>query len=551
MKRIPEQSRTDTAADTRTNMDRRRFLGYLGGGAAALSVGGCADSDPTPSSRPNIVIVVADQYRTDVCGIYGGSVISTPNIDRIGQEGMTFNRGLSTCPLCTPYRGMLLTGRYPTHSGLVLNWVHASAAQNPNCLANVFSAAGYDSGFIGKWHLSAGIHENTHQIKPDSELHWAMQQYQKHAGHLPPERRQERQRLYQSIMKYQAMHPNSEFVPPGSARLGFDHWAAYNFHTAFKNYWYYRDRPEKIKTDGYETDVQFDLAIDYLKERRNSAQPFLLVVAPHPPHPPLTPEATPRGYLDSIPETLPWSPNVPTDHPRRRNPQEIRCYYAMAKNVDDNVGRLLTYMDESGLSDNTIVIFTSDHGEMHGGHGLTNKMVPFTEAVSIPLLMRWPGRIPAASRSDVLQTPLDHLTTLCALAGLTPPGETDGIDLSPVVLGTGSVERDAALMMNYVSHWDFFQSGTIWPEWRGLHTGQYTYARWLSGKEELYDNLEDPFQMHDLAPEDPPVRKGLAARLDQLLAESHDQFLPGNAYSGWYDERRNLLQTALGPVPKN
>jgi arylsulfatase A-like enzyme len=222
----------------------------------------------------------------------------------------------------------------------------------------------------------------------------------------------------------------------------------------------------------------------------------------------------------------------------------------MAKNVDDNVGRLLRFLDESGLARDTIVVFSTDHGEMHGSHGRTDKMVPYREATRIPLIVRWPSRIPAGARTDVLQTPMDHLPTLARLAGIEPPDEVDGLDLSPIVLDTRKIDREAVLLASYTSHWDFFQTQTVWPEWRGVETPRFTYARWLSGAEELYDNDRDPHQLRNLTadPASGPELARLRKELDRLLAEAHDEFLPGSAYAGWYDGERRLIRTGLGPV---
>lgn len=137
---------------------------------------------------------------------------------------------------------------------------------------------------------------------------------------------------------------------------------------------------------------------------------------------------------------------------RRENPLQARCCYAMAKNVDDSVGRILQFLDRSGLADNTIVVFTADHGEQHGSHNRINKMVPYAESVNIPLIMRWPGKIAAGTTSDELYSPIDHMATLCGLSGLQPADTCDGVDLSRAALGKGQVNRDAVLMMNYVSH---------------------------------------------------------------------------------------------------
>ena len=470
------------------------------------------------SKRPNIVFVFDDQYRQDV-----GKFIATPHAERLGREGITFPNCLSTTPLCTPYRGMLMTGRYPTHSGIVVNFVNASPVQNPDCLANVFAGAGYDTGFIGKWHLAAGIRVASGPYGPKPKAEGA----------------------------YLKDHPNTEYVPPGPARLGFKFWQAYNFHADFNNYWYYEDAPEKIYSKKYETDTHIDQAIDYIEKHKNQDKPFLLVVAPHPPHAPWVQESLPEGYLDKIPraQDIFQPPNIPKEN-NPIKPEEWRIYLAMAKNFDDNLGRLMDYLDGSEVGKGTILVFTADHGEMGGSHGRTQKMVPYAEATNLPLKIRWPGKIPAGVTSDALYTPIDHLTTLCGLAGLHAPSEADGEDLSEVVLGRGHSLRDAVLMTNLTSHWDYFQTRTLWPEWRGVHTNRYTYVKWLAGQEELYDNLEDPYQMHDLVGEESTRITLLELRwqMKELMISAHDHFLSGEQYAAWYDGERNLVRTGLGPV---
>ena len=482
---------------------------------------------PAPDGRPNIIVMFDDQLRADVCGVYGGKNITTPNIDRLAREGVVFDNALSTCPLCTPYRAMLQTGRYPTHTGVVLNWVEINPRERG--IAHIFAEAGYRTGFIGKWHLAAGVRKRAGQ-------HAATQQ--------------DEERIRTAEAAYLKENPEPEYVPPGLARLGYDFWQAYNFHSDFKHAFYYEDTPKRLFMKGYETDAETDMAMTFMSRQQAEGKPFLLMVAPHPPHPPMKPEACPAGYLDRIREDLIWAPNVPQDDRHRRNPSSSRCYYAMAKNVDDNVGRLLEFLDRSGLAKNTIVVFTADHGEMLGSHGRQHKMTPYREAVNIPCVIRWPGHIPAGKRLDVLLTPMDHFPTLCTLAGLQAPKTCDGLDLSGEVLGTKHVDRDAVLMANYVSHWDYFDSGTRWPEWRAVHTRQYTYVKWLDGKEELYDNQADPFQMKNLVEnrDNAAVLAKLRTRLGELLADAHDKFLPGTAYADWYDNERNLIKTALGPV---
>jgi len=499
-------------------IDRRTFLKIAAVGTAALGIPGCRK--PAPAKKPNILFVFDDQLRADVCGVYGGRNITTPHIDRLASQGAAFSNSISSCPLCTPYRGMLQTGRYPTHSGILMNFVEASQIQNPHCMANIFGAAGYDTGFIGKWHLSSGWRREEGLYGPNEA----------------------------AVKAYREKNPETEYVAPGPGRLGYKHWQAFNFHVAFNDYYYYEDEPKRLYSGRYETDTQIDQAITYMENHKDSGNPFLLFVAPHPPHPPFSPDYIPEGYLEKVPEKIHWSLNVPEDNPRKL--MDMRCYLAMAKNMDDNLGRLMDYLETSGLAKDTILVFTADHGEMHGSHGRLNKMVPYKEAMKIPLIIRWPNHIRAGIRIDPLQTSIDHLPTLCGFAGINIPLEADGTDLSRVILGKEKDSREEVFIGSYTSHWDFFQTGILWPEWRGVRTKQYTYCKWLTGEEELYDNSEDPFQMNNLASgtAELPVLKRMRSRLKDFLAAAHDDFLPGPAYGEWYDERRNLIRTGLGPL---
>jgi arylsulfatase A-like enzyme len=475
-------------------------------GSAAAAMGAAQDSN-----RPNVVFFFPDQVRAQEVGYNGGKNAATPNIDRFARQSVVFTNAVSTCPLCTPYRAMLQTGRWPTLSGGVLNWINLPSTGQS--LGDVFSRAGYDTAYIGKWHLAAGARTGT--LDRDKPAH---------AGKEP------------------------EFVPPGPARMGWQYWAAYNFHTNFNKAFYYRDTPERLFMPRFETDSETDFAIEYMKTRTSSGRPFFVTVAPHPPHPPWRPDQTPAGSLPKTSKDLYWRPNAKG----RRDAELVdpHCYFAMLANADENFGRILQYLDESRLAENTIVVFTSDHGEMLASHGRYNKMVPYSEAVDVPLIIRWPKHVRPGSKSDALYTPMDHLPTLARLCGLQVPDIVNGVDLSGHVLGRGGSERDAVLMMNYVSHWDFPESGTEWPEWRGVRTKQHTYVRWLNGAEELYDNAADPYQFRNLfnGRQAPDILRRMRARLKDLLADAHDDFPPGTAYRQWFTLERNMVRNAVGKV---
>lgn len=503
-------------------LNRRELLKLTAAAAASAALPGCG-SESWVDDRPNIVFVIADQLRADVLGAYGGRLIETPHLDQLAVEGTTFEHGLSTAPLCTPYRGMLMTGRYPTHSGIVVNRVEASPEQNPDCLGVLFKKAGYDTGYIGKWHLAAGMMRIPTKVRKNPE----------------------------ALRAWQAEHLPAEFVPPGPGRLGFEHWEAYNYHADVSSYWFFRDDPEPVHAEGYETDIIIDQAIDYMKERRKAARPFLLVASPHPPHPPYIASRCPSGFLERMPRHPELPPNVPADAPVRTNPEPVRCYLAMIQHFDTCVGRLVRYLDESGLSRNTLLIFTSDHGEMMGSHGQWGKQLPYRESVNVPLIARWPGRVAAGARSRALFTPMDHLPTLCALAGIDAPDYLDGVDLSRALLNGTPGDRDAVLMMNPIASMRNFKSAGAFREWRALYSNSHTFVSWRDGGESLYDARHDPFQMRNLAAETAAKRElsGWREQLASLMAQAHDTFPSGSAYGEWYDGRRNLVRTALGPVP--
>jgi arylsulfatase A-like enzyme len=478
-------------------MTRRSLLATAAGTLAAAA-------KPASAQKPNVLFYFPDQVRACEMGYNGGQNIATPHIDRLASQGVTFRNGISTCPLCTPYRAMLQTGRWPSLSGGVMNWINLPSTGQS--MGDVFSRGGYDTGYIGKWHLAAGKFAGS--LSRDVE---------------PPER------------------PEPEFVPPGPARMGYQYWAAYNFQSDWMHALYYRDTPERLIMPRYETDSETDMAIDFMRARAKGSKPFFLTVAPHPPHPPWSPKQTLAEDLARVSKDLYWRPNVKDRNPSKNS----RCYYGMIGTSDNNLGRMMKFLDESGLAENTIVVFSTDHGEMMASHGRYDKMVPYVEATDIPLIIRWPKHLKPA-KSDMLYTPMDHLPTLASLCGLKIPGIVNGKDLSANLLGRSRSEPDAALMMNFTSHWDYAETGTTWPEWRAVRTKQYTYVKWLAGSEELYDNAADPYQMKNLMEggNPPAIAAKLRARLKDLLHDAHDEFLPGTAYGEWLTIDRNFKHTA-------
>ena len=326
-------------------------------------------------SHPNLIYVFADQLRWASVGYNGDTLAETPNIDDLARDSADITNAVSGHPVCAPYRASLLTGKYTTSTGMVINEIR----MNPHhkCFAHVLNDAGYDSSYIGKWHL-----------------------YAAQLGHH--------------------YDPENSFVPPGEDRLGFDgYFAAYNFHHEYyaPKAYYHLDTPEKIYAEGYEPDFMTDLAIKRLKEVANGDKPFALFLSLGTPHDPWTPDNVPKEYLDRFrdkdfrlppnyskhndPHADMWAKFLPFQ--RNKITDWMRVYYAMVANLDYNVGRLRSAIKELGIEKDTVFVFTSDHGEMFGAHGRHAKNIFYDEAVRVPFLIEWPGHIPAGKKGFLLQ----------------------------------------------------------------------------------------------------------------------------------------------------
>ncbi|HOX55333.1 MAG TPA: sulfatase [Candidatus Paceibacterota bacterium] len=476
--------------------------------AAAVLAETPAFSAPPPAParqpRPNLVFLFADQLRYQSCGFAGDTQARTPNLDSLARQGVVFRNAISGHPVCAAYRASLLTGKYTTSTGMVINELRMST--NHTFFAQVLTRHGYDTAYIGKWHLWANELGNHYD-------------------------------------------PKNSFTPPGPYRFGFDgFWAAFNFHHEYFDGYYHTDSPEKIPIKGYEPDGQTDLAIARIQHCAATGKPFALFLSLGTPHDPWNTNNVPAKFLNLFADeggkprfTLP--PNYKPDNdpysdnwgrfrgPRERQsiPRWLRVYYAMTANLDWNMGRLLQAIDAAGLRSNTIVVFTSDHGEMMGAQGRRAKNIFYEEAVRVPFIIRWPDRIPAGATTDACLNTPDIMPTLLGLAGLPVPAKVEGMDLSHCALGRPGPEPEAAFMQN-TGACALWEDGY---EWRALRSKQFTYAIYRKDRKELlFDNLKDPSQLRDLAasPEHEQTLNRFRALLKTRMQELDDNF----AASTWY-----------------
>ena len=452
------------------------------------------------TDKPNILFLLADQLRACSLPVYGGRQIETPNMDRLAQEGTTFTNAVASCPVCTPYRSMLLTGRHPQTTGHLINFV--CTRHDEIGLGDAFSRTGYRTAWIGKWHLHTGSFPQTTLV--------------------------------------------GDYVPEGRDRLGFQHWRAYNFHTDYYDGFVNLDDWRTERWEGYETRALNRYAFEFLDNL--AEEPFCMFVSPHQPH--FTPfKFAPDQYYDRLPNELELPENVP-DSVRERSTEMYRHYLTMTLALDDMLGEMLDYLDQAGLADNTIVVFTSDHGTQVGAHGIHPwaKKLPYEESLHVPWIMRWPGVFEGGTSCDVLTAPVDVFPSLCGLCGVPVPRTIEGYDLSNAWQGVpGAFEQDAILTMNFPAGYDYLTDGQ---EWRGVRTQRHSYARWLNGTVELFDLADDPLEMTNLAdvPSAQGLRRRMEERLQQLMARRNDQLVPCTSYRDWFDSCRRIVRNVYGPL---
>lgn len=507
-------------------MTKRKTL-WIAGMLSVLFLVTCSGERKTESKRPNLVFVFADQLRHDWLGYAGDMKAVTPNLDRLADEGVNFSNAVVVTPVCAAMRASLLTGKYTSSTGMVVNELRINP--NQRSIAHVLSDNGYQTGYIGKWHL------------------WANEA----GGHDDPE---------------------NAYIPPGPYRLGFDgEWKAYNFHHRNYNSYYFEDSPEKIPygdSTAYEPEVQFDFAMDFIEEASEKEGPFALFLSVGVPHPPWDKDNVPEEYYELFEDTAFGYPTTWSDDPdpymdRFKDPERWvnyykpnipewkRIYYAMVTSLDTYMGRLEAKLKALGLSDNTILVFTSDHGEMMGERGRIQKMIFYESAARVPFLIKWPEKIPAGMRSAACLNTPDIMPTLLSLMDLPIPEEVEGMDLSHLATGKSGPEPEMAFLQG-MGHTYLWINGA---EWRAVRNKRYTYATYLvDDKELLFDHQKDPLQVNNLIDNlhYASIRDTLKNHMKQKMEALNDTFQPCTWYRDhWTDGNRNIISSATGPFEKN
>lgn len=476
--------------------------------------------------RPNILLICTDQQRFDAMGAYGNPEIATPNLDALAARGVLFENCYVQSPVCGPSRASLMTGRYVHSHGLWANGV--ALPESEHLFTKDLAGSGYDCGLVGKMHLAACFAGRTEPRRDDGfrMFRWA---------HDPYARSSENSYHRWLRTKYPQLWEDA--IDPDSPT-----------------------RFDSLPTEAHYSHWIGEETIGFLREGRESDKPFCFVANFFDPHHAFD---APKEYLDRYPPDQLSRPNTRdgelegkppiltdashhsygghargyTEYSRAQLQQAKSAYYAMVTLIDDEVGRILSALDEQGLSDNTLVVFTSDHGEMLGDHQLMLKgPMMYDCAVRVPLVLSWPGVLPEGElRSELVQW-IDLASTFLDAAGLPNVPRGQGDSLLGLARGEdGAWTRDWAIC-------EYRNSGH--PYDPAVHTTMLRHDRWkliaYHGRPatdrdragELYDLESDPRELTNLwaDPGHAEVRARLTERLLDTMVVTEDRNQPREAH---------------------
>lgn len=504
-------------------MRRREFVKTLGAGVGVAMLGNPAEAGPR--KRPNLLYVFPDQFRREAMGFWQqesyaqalrtpSDPVITPTLDQLADESLVFTQAVSTCPVCSPHRGMLLSGMYPWKNGVVNN-CHETREDGLHheipCFTDVLARVGYDTAYVGK----------THWERNDPLFDTK--------GNYVGSR---------TAPGGNSMNAYDTYIPPGEGRHGNDYWfqCVKDVH---KDPRVYANDPSRIgdRRDGeqyrpkiYSPKLEADVLVDYLKNtdgQRDAAKPFCAIWAPNPPHNPYDSEkdcdeVAYREHYQGKTGLL-NRPNVEGHESASLANKRAPFYFANVTGVDKQLARVLQALEESGEADNTIVVFTSDHGEMMGSQGKFGKLVIYEESFCVPFMIRMPGRI-KHRLEDLMISTVDIMPTLLGLMGLSEhlPATVEGKDFSrELAEGDWSTQSKpkSALFLGYNNRV------------KGVRTDRYSFQIEQDGTQLLLDNQDDPYQTRPLQLADIPEDDAafLLAELGRWLKESGDP---------WYQERK-------------
>lgn len=497
-------------------LSRRSFLRTTGGAAAALAAGQAGVGELLADEEINVLFLMTDQQHHLALGAAGNPLIHTPNLDRLAGQGALFTNAICATPFCSPTRAALITGQCPHRLGIEANVQAREKGARDEWVSteNLLFDAGYTTHHRGKWHLGPKTDLRCYREDVDPAPNYGQYlrdnvPFSSIKGHTELWGRPVR--MLPSLVKAREAWLQMKNIPKQDLSIIGEVLL-----------------PPEHMQQSWITDKVLDLLDQHGRER------FMITWSVSDPHAYwVTPEPYYSMYSrDEVP--VPESVDNVHEHLKTSAPwrlgdveglegirEYIAVYYGMVSLVDWNVGRILDKLDELGVADRTLVIFTSDHGDMQGAHGMIGKSVPafYEEIARVPLIMRLPGRIPAGKRIRAHANSVDLMPTILDYVGLPIPQDIDGRSLRPVIEGEKSGRRwrghcERALGAKHFG--------------RMIRANRWKYVFNSPWPNELYDLENDPGEMVNLIEE--PKHKAQARRLHrelrQWMAETHDPHLP-------------------------
>ena len=451
-------------------------LGWLGG----LGPGG---NETVRADRlPNVLVIYTDEHHFNTLGCYGGTVVQTPHIDSIADAGARCTSFYAATPVCSPSRASILSGNYPQHTGVERNDVPL----DPDIvtLGEALRREGYATGWAGKWHLAG---KGKPQWAPPEKFGFVENRFMFNRGHW--------KKLVETATGPRVGSRNRKGQPDYGMAGADEH--------------------------SYATDWLVGKTIDFIEE--HTKQPFCFVTSlpdPHGPNrvrPPYDTQfvgadvSIPPSYFKPRTAVPGWAPRSPKINPRwmRAN---LPQYYGMVKCIDDNVGRILTVLRRQGRLENTIIVFTSDHGDLCGEHGRSEKGNPYEGSARIPFLLSYPGVVPKGHRIDEALNTTDVLPTLMALIGKPLKHAVDGRDAS--VLFRGGVPegwQDVTV----------FRSTATGGHWVAAASNDFKLVVSNQDRPWLFDLTTDPYEINNRI--DWPTYSNIAGKLAEALRDYENQ----------------------------
>lgn len=442
--------------------------------------------------KPNLLYIFPDQYRLFALGIWSqpeyknaistvGDPVHTPNLDKLAKQGALFTNMCSTQPVSSPHRAMLMSGMFPEKNGIKKNCTIDNTEELHHdivCFTDVLAKEGYETAYVGKthWHRTQALFDKQGNYKGTTSSPGGS---------------------YQNKF--------DTYIPEGKSRHSNKFWYQHLNHNSHYNAIAYSNIPELVdgKKDGesyrpkrFTSTVEADVIIKYLKNKNNerdSSKPFSIIWSINPPHPPYNrltdcdSTVYNKYYRDLSFDQLLLRDNVVKSNNIQKQEKLKLCvqvYYSLIKSVDDEIGRVLKTLEETGEADNTIIVFTSDHGEMMGSHGRMSKSVFYDESMLVPFIIKYPGKI-KPHVENLMMGSTDIMPTMLGLMGM-------GDKIPETVMGNDY--SDGLLTGEYKKHQKPESALYLSRNKKGIRTYKYTYVVKEDNTYELYDNVNDPYQ---------------------------------------------------------